>query len=246
MTDQAKFAAKVAELIKQSRALTPAARKTVMELLDEARTRIAGQVATLNPQGFQAAQLKQLRFSIDQAMGKFATDASHQVNLLQAQAARIGTQLVSEPLGELALGHIATDRLVIAQGYAADLITNLSKKSAADLNGVIQRAFLGGQQMSDILSQVSSIVGGDRAPVVATTEILRVQSIATQATLEEATQRHPDLKKQWQHVAAARVPRVSHIIADGLIRAVDEAFDVDGELLMFPRDPNGSAYNSVY
>ncbi len=245
MNTQQQFAAKVQRQIAESRALTPATEKAIAELLDEARKRIVGELAGIDPAKFQAAQLRQLKMSIDHVMARFGTDAGRSVNRLQAIAARNGAELVTAPLGDLPLGHIALDRVKIAQDYTADLITNLSRKSAAEVNGVIQRAFLGGQSLDDILKGVANVLGPERAKAVATTEVLRVQSIATQASLEDARERHPDLKKQWQHVNAARVPRISHVIADGQVREVDEAFDVDGEQLMYPRDPSGSAYNSI-
>lgn len=245
MTPQQQFNAKVQALIAQSRSLPPATQKAVKEMLDEALKRILGELATIDPARFQAAQLQQLKMSIEHVMGRAGTDMARTVNRLQAVAARNGSEIVTGALGDLPLGHIAADRVKIAQAYTADLITALSRKTAADLNGVIQRAFLGGRQMKDIMADVTAIVGSERAPVIATTELLRVQSIATQASLEDARERHPDLKKQWQHINAARVPRLTHIAADGQVREIDEAFDVDGEQLMYPRDPAASAYNTI-
>lgn len=245
MTSQQQFAAKVQRLIADSRSLTPAARKAIEELLDEARKRIAGELAGMDPSRFQAAHLRALKNSIERTMDTFSADARRVVGGMQLQAARNGAQIVNGPLGEMALGHIAADRVKIAQGYTADLITSLSKKTAADVNGVIQRAFLGGRPMNDIIADIGTAIGKERAVAVATTEILRVQSIATQASLEDAKERHPDLKKQWQHINAARAPRISHVIADGQVRDVDEAFDVDGEQLMYPRDPSGSPVNTI-
>jgi len=245
VNNQQQFAAKVQNLIQQSRALTPATRKAVTELLDEARKRIIGELASADPSRFQAAQLTQLKQSIERAMDTFRRGATREVNLLQLQSARIGSRLATEPLGDLPLGQIATDRIRVAQGYTADLITSLSRKAAADVNGAIQRAFLGGRQMKDIVADIAAAVGEERVKAIATTEVLRVQSIATQASFEEIRERHPDLRKQWQHVNAAIVPRVSHVIADGQVREVQEAFTVDGEQLMYPRDPNGSAANTI-
>jgi hypothetical protein len=81
---------------------------------------------------------------------------------------------------------------------------------------------------------------GERAQTIATNEILRVNSMASQARFEDLAQHHPDLRKQWLHILAARAPRALHILASGQVVDVDKSFDVAGEALMFPRDPKGS------
>ena len=47
---------------------------------------------------------------------------------------------------------ISESALAIAQGYTADLISGLTKDAAATLNAAIQRAFLGGQSVSDVIA----------------------------------------------------------------------------------------------
>jgi hypothetical protein len=255
MTAQEKFAAKVSELVTRAKSFAPQTKNAVEELLRQAQKQIAGQLAQIDPTKFQFAQLSQLKISIDQALNQFATQAVLDVGAAQHASALVGSAIVDAPLeaagiSTVPLGRIALDRVAIAQGYTADLIKGLTQNAAAQVNGVIQRAFLGGQSMTDILKNLGSAMGedspfADRVVRAATTEILRVHSIASQASLEQAAERHKDLKKQWQHINAARVPRVSHIIADGQIREVTEAFEVDGEQLMYPRDPNGSPENTI-
>jgi hypothetical protein len=43
----------------------------------------------------------------------------------------------------------------------------------------------------------------------------------------------------------ALVPRIGHLLADGQIRKPGEPFLVEGELLRYPRDPSGSAENTI-
>jgi uncharacterized protein with gpF-like domain len=261
MTNQQAFAQKVRQLIAQSKALTPAARKNILELLDEARKRIIAQLAGLNPSSFNAAQLNVLKHSIDQAMDQFAREAAIDVSTFQSQAASLGAQTASAPLAATGLeasafGQVSRTTLAIAQGYSADLITAMSRDAALKINSTIQRAFLGGQQMTDIIDQLGRALNNgestglfgpiaERATSIATNEILRVHSIAAQARMSDLKERHPDLLKMWHHTPAARVPRMSHIAADGQVRDVNDPFDVDGEQLMFPRDPNGSAENTI-
>jgi len=252
---QQQFAAKLDELRKRSRALPPKARQEIVDLLEEAKKKIIAEVATLDPNSFTAAQRTALKVSIDRALAQFRAQATEKVNQLQAAAAVIGVQSVDEPLaasgiGDASLGQVSASTLSIAQGYTADLITGLSADASAKVNSAISRAFLGGQGMSDIIRQVSLALGKDsptagRAITIANNEILRVQSIATQSRMEDLAERHPDLQKEWLHIPAARVPRVGHIIADGQVVDVDKPFNVEGEDLMYPRDPNGSPENTI-
>jgi hypothetical protein len=263
MSTQSQFAAKVAELIAQSKNLSLAARKQILELLDEARKKIVGELASLNPESYSAAQLAVLKNSIDRAMQQFSVAATQSLDKFEAQGMTLGSQTVSLPLDTVGLttpsmlGQVSTSALAVVQGYTADLITALSKDAAAKVNGAIQRAFLGNTSITDTIKQIGTALDpkkgfdglfgpiGKRATGIALNEILRVHSIAAQARLEDAADRHPDLQKEWNHLSIAAAPRPGHIAADGQAVDVDEAFVVEGEELMYPRDPSGSAENTI-
>jgi hypothetical protein len=168
--------------------------------------------------------------------------------------------MVNQPIeavfGPLPLGQVSSSTLAIAQGYTADLITGLSQQASARVNAAIQRAFLGGQSMTDIYKQIGKALSngefdgvlgpiGSRAVAIGDNEILRVQSLATQARMEDLLDRHPDLQKQWWHVAASLHPRPLHVLASGQVVDVVKPFIVAGEELMFPRDPSGSPENTI-
>ena len=261
MSIQSEFAAKVAELIAQTKDLAPAARSRVLEMLDAARREILGRLADVDPASFSAAQLTELKRSIDAAMDKFRSDATAFLDSAETHAARLGAQGVSQPLvtagmEAVAMGHVNPTTLAIAQGYTADLITNVSRQAAHDINAALQRAFLGGQSWDQIVQQIGRGLGatgrvsifdkiGDRAATIAENEILRVHGMSGQARMEELVTRHPDLQKKWVHIPVARFPRISHLLASGQVKNVDEPFEVEGEELMYPRDPNGSPENTI-
>lgn len=271
MTPQQQFTRKVRQLIAESRQLSPRAMRQILELLDEARKRVAGQIAILDPASFQAAQLQSIRTSIDVAFDTFRAEATVTLNGAQAEAARLGAATIDEPLAAIgldaaALGQVSTDTLRIAQSYTADLLTGLSELGKAQVNSAIQRAFLGGQSTDEILQQIGrglspggKLTGrvdlfskfGMRVQRVAVTEILRVHSISAQARLTDLAGRHPALKKIWKWVPASLAPRHTHQDISGQVRKVKEAFDVPIprlgriEKLMFPRDPAGSAENTI-
>jgi hypothetical protein len=260
MTRQEQFVAKTKQLIAEAKALRPEARRLIVELLNEARNRIVTQLVGLDPNSFTAAQLQALKLSIDNTMQTFGTQAAAAINQLQTKAGQIGVAMVDKPVeaafGPLSLGRLSQSTLAIAQGYTADLVTALSKTAAANVNGAIQRAFLGGQPMTQIVEQIGKAIGngqwdgifgpiGERAQTIALNEILRVSSIATQARMEGLSEQHPDLQKQWFHIPAARRPRLYHMESSGQVVDVKDPFVIAGEELMYPRDPNGSAWNTI-
>jgi hypothetical protein len=141
-------------------------------------------------------------------------------------------------------------------GLLTPTFPGVSKDAAEKLNAGIQRAVLGGQSIDDIIALVGRAIGGDKftglfsdigklAESIVLNEILRMHSIAGQARLEEFAGQVPGVKKRWLHIPVARVPRPSHVLASGQVREVHEPFNVGGEALMYPRDPNGSPENTV-
>jgi hypothetical protein len=262
MSAQTQFAAKVADLIAQSKNLSLAARKQVLELLDEARKKIIGDLAGIDPESYTAAQLNVLKSSINSAMETFRTRATATIDFFESKGFTIGAQTIAQPLAAVGmessiLGQVSTSALSIVQGYTADLISGLAKDAAGKINSSIQRAFLGNQSITDTITQIGSALDdgkgfsglfsplGRRASSIALNEVLRVHSIAAQARLEDASVRHPDLQKQWHHLMIAMVARPGHEAADEQVVDVDQPFIVEGEALMYPRDPSGSPENTI-
>lgn len=260
MTPQQIFSAKVNDLMKQARLLGPDVRKKILEMLAEARNKIVADLAHMDPARYTTAELQGLKLSIDKIMDDFRMQATNYVQAQEGVGAQLGSSSVSLPIeatfGIQPLGQLSVSTLAIAQGYTADLITGLSKDAAAKTNAAIQRAFLGGQNITDIIQQIGRATSGGqfdgmfgpigkRAQTIAVNEILRVHSMASQSRLEDLSERHPDLRKQWLHIPASFAPRIMHIEASGQVVDVDKPFLVGVEELMYPRDPNGSAWNTI-
>src|SRR6266481_2637093 len=91
------FAAKVAELIKQARAFGPDVRAKVTELLQEARKSVITDISNVDPQSFQAAQLRTLARSIDGALRQFGRDFSQYVNSAQSDSWNLGVIGIDQP-----------------------------------------------------------------------------------------------------------------------------------------------------
>ena len=248
-------------LTKQATALTPEARIRIVRLLGEANREILADIARSNPDSYNAARLQALKAQVDRVLEEFSRQASSQVGAIEQTsyeqaalgvdrtvAAGTGTVLVQPVIDRAALQ--------VVQGYTADLIGGLTHDMSAKINAAIQRAFLGGSTLQQLVGQIGTQLEGgtfsglfsqvgERAMSIATNEIMRVHSLASVARIDDLATRHEGLMKRWKHIPVARVPRIGHLLADGQICKPDEPFTVEGEELMYPRDPSGSAENTI-
>ncbi len=93
----------------------------------------------------------------------------------------------------------------------------------------------------DIAREVKGIAPV-RATIISRTETHAASSAAEQLAVETAG--IEDMEKEWIAVGDDRT-REHHAEADGQTVPYNEPFDVDGEELMYPGDPNGSSYNVI-
>lgn len=154
---------------------------------------------------------------------------------------------------------ISRTQLLVSQSYSADLVTGLSGAMRDRLNATLSRAFLGGKSATEIMTEIGRAVDGGqfgvisrRAETIYRTEVLRIQSIATQARLEQAVARGIAAKKMWVHAGTPAKPRSWHLAINRQVKPADESFEIPAggpggasEELMFPRDPAASAENTV-
>lgn len=255
------YAQQLDALTRAAEALTPEARERINKLLREANREILADVARSEPGTYNAARLNALKAQVERVMDEFARQAASQVSDLESSAFQSAGQSVNATVaagtGSLAVHPVLDSAaLQVVQGYTADLITGLTRDMSAKINASIQRAFIGQSNLQDLTAQIGSALEGgkfsglfsqvgERALSIATNEIMRVQSLASVARINALKDQHPGLMKQWKHIPVARVPRIGHLRADGQLRKPDEPFDVEGEALMYPRDPSGSAENTI-
>lgn len=248
------FQKKVAELIRKANKLEDVEVLRVVRLLADARKEVAATVASTE---WQAYRLPQLKGQIERAMQEFG--AKYGVNLRDAQREfwEQGADMVDMPLraaGVVAyLPALDTTTLSIMQGFSTDLVQGLSRDAAARINREMTMGLMGQKTPYEVMQSVGrnlthpsvfkSIAA--RAETITRTECGRVLEMAAQARMTEAAKSVPGLQKQWVHGHLAMVPRPEHMVANGQIRDVDQPFDVGGEKLMYPRDPAGSAKNTI-
>lgn len=249
------FQRKVAALVKRAQHLEDAEVKKVILLLAEARKSVAATVASTD---WQAFYLPQMQLAIERALEEFGM--RYGVDLRDAQLSfwTEGVAFVDLPLASVgitaALPAVDTTVLGIIQGYGAGLVKGLSRSAAQQINNELALGLMGQKAPFDVMQAVGrnlkdasifkSIAA--RAETITRTECGRALSAASQARFEAAAAVVPGLKKRWTYGAARRrQPRYQHLGIDGQVRDVDQPFGVAGEALMYPRDPAGSAGNTI-
>ena len=248
------FQKKVDALIRQADKLEDAAVRRVLDMLSDARQEVAAQVASTD---WQAYRLSSLKASIERSMTFFGD--KYGVDLREAQRSfwEDGIARLDAPLREIgiyaAFPAIDTTALSILQGYSTDLVKGLADDAARAINRELAQTLLGQKTPFEAMKAIGrnldspGIFGSvaKRAEVILRNEAKLVLEASSQARFEQFEKLVPGLKKQWQHSHRSRMPRISHLAADGQVKDVKDFFTVGGEKLMFPRDPRGSARNTI-
>jgi len=139
------------------------------------------------------------------------------------------------------------------QGFSTDLVKGLTDDANKKISQELTLGLLGQKTPYEVMGAIGRNLKdksifksiAHRAETITRTEAGRVLEAAGQARKEKAAQVVPGLMKQWHYGHTAKNPRLDHMAAHGQIRKVDEPFDVGGEKLMYPRDPAGSAANTI-
>lgn len=257
---------RVRELIRQAHGADAAANRAVRAALAKAHAEIAAEIARLpaDASSYSRYQLQELKRAVERASEEFDRLLASEIKSAQESSFERGKETVDRTLTDAigapaSLAGISRTQLLVAQGYSADLVQGLSGAMRDRLNATLSRAFLGGKSVTEIMQEVGRSIGqgqfgviSRRAETIYRTEVLRVQSIATQARLEQAKARGVDAKKMWVHAGTPAKPRSWHLAINRQTVPVDEPFQIPGggpggasEELMFPRDPAASAENTV-
>ena len=114
-------------------------------------------------------------------------------------------------------------------------VSVLKKKITAQ----VSRGISTGMAFKQVANQLASYtkIGYNNAVRIARTEGHRIQCQGTMDACYKARDKGADVVKQWDSTLDAKT-RSSHVIVDGEIRELDEAFS-NG--LLFPGDPDGGA-----
>lgn len=254
MTPQQAFDAKVKALIKQANKLSDDAVARVIRLLSDARKEVAATVASTE---WEAYYLPQIKGAIDRALQEFGSKYGLDMSETQRSFWDYGIDSVDLPLRAAgivqALPAIDVTALAVLQGYSADLVQGLKMDAIKRINNEISLGIMGQKNPFEVMKAIGKNLKDPgifksltaRAETIVRTEAGRVLETASQARKAAAAQVVPGLQKQWFYGHSPRMPRLDHMAAAGQIRDIDKPFDVGGEELMYPKDPAGSARNTV-
>ena len=234
------------------------AQQAALRFLSAWRKDIVAEIATAKD--FEAFRLPKLLNSVDRLAEDWAEKYGIETKDLLKRGFDVGVDKVDLPIRaagiEISLPAPSLSILQASQRATVDFIAGLSRDAAQAIKREILLGANGGRTPFEVIEEVGrnledpSVFGtiANRAEVITRTEIGRIQSIATQVRQEDAKKIVPGLQKQW---LSSFVQRTNHMAINKQIREVEEPFDVPAaprlpaEQLMFPRDPNGSAGNTI-
>lgn len=248
------FQKKINSLMKQAGNMEEDGVRRVVKLLSDARKEVAATVASTD---WQIYYLPQMKAAVERALTVFGDKYGVQMRDMQREFWDAGIELVDLPLREVgvlvSIPEIDTTMISILQGYSTDLVEGLTKSAIKKINTELTLGLMGQKSPYEVMQAVGrnlkdkgifkSITA--RADTILRTEAGRIYEAAGQLRKEAAASVVLGLKKQWHYGHSPKMPRLDHMAAHGQIREVNEPFKVGGEELMYPRDPKGSAKNTI-
>jgi len=237
----------------ETQALPLIQRDTLAEIIRQLALAEGQVIALLSASPTESAQrrLRQLQLELERTMEDFRVAAEAASTKGATDSWQAGIRTIAAPFdaaGVSVLGaRIDASALLASRRMLTDRIQDISLRALNRLNGALIQHIIGAQPLADTITQVERIMGGvprARAMTVAYTEIGRVHSISQDAALQQAGAIVPNVHKRWLKSGKVH-PRPEHVAAHNQIRRYDEPYLVDGESLQYPRDPNGSAGNTI-
>jgi len=226
-------------------------------ILEQVRQEVIAELHNTPPERFRTFFLKELQRSLDQRLASLERRLRDELAPKIQAALETGQRSIQEPATlfgvNVPLVAVPQNLVDVVQGFTADLIKRISDETRARINADLAVSILRGDSILDAGRRIGRNLGqrgttfgaiSNRAETIARTEILRAYSVAQQASLRQIADYVPQLQKQWIATLDDRV-RPAHRQAHGQIRDWDEPFEVDGEDLMYPRDPGGSPENTI-
>lgn len=225
--------------------------KDVIQILKVGRQRIAAELV-MGASEFQAWQLPNIQQSIDKVLKEIGEEMASSGSEHLAAAHSLGIDLIEKPLaaGGLRIAGLLPDvdrrQLMAIRSFLTDRLKNVSADVASKVKGQIGLVMIGGQTPADAATSVSMLIESERsrALTIVRTEMGRAFSVASQERQKQAAEMLPGLQKQWRRSGKVH-SRTSHDLADGQIVEVDKPFIVGGVELMYPRDPNAPAQETI-
>jgi len=162
--------------------------------------------------------------------------------LLKAEMGRAGRAAIGQT-GKNTAFDITNPRVI----EKIQALMNRSKKindaTFADIKKLLEQAYSDQWEQSKLIKEIHSLYkeyGYTRAEMIARTEMAGVMNTGAEEGYRQAGVK----KKEWM-ASLDGATRDDHAAADGQIVDIDQPFNIGGEMLMAPGDPNGSAANVI-
>lgn len=129
--------------------------------------------------------------------------------------------------------------------WTASRVVQISDALKRQIADIVKRGLAEGQSAEQVADAIKAAFG-EEASMMRARRIARTEThTAMQVGQYAAARSSPfQFEKRWLAVEGKRT-RPAHADANGQTVALDEPFEVGGEKLMFPGDPNGSPGNTI-
>lgn len=176
------------------------------------------------------------------------------VELLTAASVAVATDFGERVRGEAAtlrqdsphviFGLLADETLSFIAKHAAESARGITSTTRSLLRILLRDALAEGLGTAEIARRITAEFEAfttTRAELIARTEVIRASNFGNQ---QAARATGLNLEREWVAVTDSRT-RDAHSRADGQRAAMGSPFIVNGEPLMYPGDPRGSAGNTI-
>jgi len=120
-------------------------------------------------------------------------------------------------------------------------ITNTTRNRINNIMAKGQKEGLNNREIAKILQKEIKGMSQGRARTIARTETFDSIQNTSNATAQEAGIKN----KTWLHTHGGKTVRDNHVAIDGVIKKMNQKFDLGNEMARYPHDPNLSAGNKI-
>jgi hypothetical protein len=248
----------ITRILRQRTAGIVSGEEAMRRLLRELQRQVQDELGRAALGSWNEYHLREVLASIERRIADYETAAKGEMARQIKSMWDLGQESVYKPLnaGGIYTGfNLAPSVLKTLEEFS---LVKVEGYTGAMWNGIrseLTLGILGGktpQQVADAIGKVlpdEPLVGAggrtifkdaaQRAEFITRTEMGRTFSEAADRRMKDAAAHVQDLEKVWRH-GHPRVPRLTHLAADGEARPVDQPFpvrDKNGYQLMYPHDP---------
>lgn len=237
--------------------------KRVVKQLDNARKEVAAAVASTE---WQLYRLPEIKAAVNRAIEDLGRQMGIEVTNAQKEMWELGVEKIDQPLRSVgrilvSIPEIDVATLSVFQEFGLGRIANLTADASSRINTEISLGLMGGKSPYDVMLNVGRNLKDKgifnstlkRAETIVRNEAGRALEKASSDRQVAAGKVVPGLMKVWFYGHHAKMPRLTHLAAadryspggDPGPIPVDKPFMIDGEALMYPKDPSGSAANTI-